>query len=120
MQKPFSSAKKVGNMIFVSGQIPKNPQTGKWGTNIIEQTKICLDRIKSILTENGAKVSDIVKTTVFLTNMDHYADMNETYVQFFKENNVTMNFPARSVVEVGRLMYSEWYIELDCVAVLSN
>lgn len=116
-KRPFSDARKVGNTIYVSGQIPKDMETGEWGADIEKQTRTCLKRIKRILEAHDAKVADIVKTTVFLTNIDDYGNMNKTYVDFFHENDVD-HLPARSVVQVGQLMYPEWFIELDCVAIL--
>lgn len=116
--RPFSDARKVGNTIYVSGQIPKDMETGKWGNDIEKQTRTCLLRIKRILEENGGKISDIVKTTVFLTNIQDYAAMNNAYLNFFKEYGIIEQLPARSVVQVGQLMYPEWFIELDCVAII--
>ena len=118
--RPFSDARKSGNMIFVAGQIPKDMETGEWGSDIVKQTQTCLSRIKQILADNGAEVRHIVKTTVFLTNIQDYAQMNQAYVQFFHDHGVTHDLPARSVVEVGQLMYPEWFIELDCIAVISS
>lgn len=75
-----------------------------------------MENIKEILKEAGGKVSDIVKVTVYFTDIKEYANMNNAYIKFFKENGVETNFPARSCVEVGPLMYSEWHVEIDATA----
>lgn len=115
---PFSDAVKVDKTIYISGQIPKDPKTGAWADNIKGQTKQCLENIKTILEKAGGKVKDIVKVTVFLSKISDYADMNEAYIQFFKENGVEKEFPARSAVQVGELMFGEWWIEIDAIAEL--
>ena len=120
MNLPFSNARKVGNLIFVSGQIPKDNKTGAWGKTIEEQTRTCLEKIKCLVEQNGATVADIAKTTVFLTNMDYFAGMSAEYVKFFNENGVEKNLPARSVVEIGHMIYPEWFLELDCIAVIPS
>jgi 2-iminobutanoate/2-iminopropanoate deaminase len=115
---PFSNSRKVGNMVFISGQIPKEIETGKWHTDIDAQTKTVLKKVKRFLEEEGAKLSDIVKITVYITDVRYYAKMNHAYIDFFAKNGVTENLPARSCVEVGALMYKDWKIELDCIAII--
>jgi 2-iminobutanoate/2-iminopropanoate deaminase len=119
-KSPFSNAKKVGNMIFVSGQIPKDPETGEWSDNIETQTTTVLRKIRNILEKHGASMADVVKTTVYLTDIRYFAQMNQTYVKFFEKHGNVEELPARSCVEVGRLMYHEWFIEMDCIAVISE
>ncbi|WP_457557030.1 RidA family protein [Candidatus Harpocratesius sp.] len=115
---PFSDAVKIGNVVYISGQIPKNPQTGAWDPKIEGQTTQCLENIKIILEKAGGHVSDIVKITVFLTDIRNYAKMNSAYIDFFKKNGIEKELPARSAVQVGKLMYEEWNIEIDAVAIL--
>ncbi len=115
---PFSDAVKVGNTIYLSGQIPKDPIKGGWADNIRGQTTQCLENIKSILKRAGTGVSNIVQMTIFLTNINDYGGMNEGFIDFFQENGIEKDFPARSAVQVGPLMYREWLIEIDAVAVL--
>ena len=115
---PFSDAVKVGNTVYVSGQIPKDPIKGGWADNIRGQTTQCLENIKSILEQAGANVSDIVKMSIFLTDIKDYGGMNEAFLDFFKKNGIEKDFPARSAVQVGPLMYREWFIEIDAVAII--
>ena len=113
---PFSDAVKVGHSIFISGQIPKNPITGNWPDNIRGQTTQCLENIKTILKKAGGDVSDIVKLSIYMTNIKDYGGMNEAFIDFFKEHGVK-NFPARSAVQVGPLFYKDWMIQIECVAI---
>ena len=115
---PFSDAVRVGNSVFISGQIPKDPINGGWADNIRGQTTQCLENIKNIVEKAGGKVSDIVKLTIYLTNIEDYGGMNEAFIDFFKSYEVEKNFPARSAVQVGPLMYREWFIEIEAVAIV--
>ena len=115
---PFSDAVKVGNIVFVSGQIPKDPIKGGWADNIRGQTTQCLENIKNILEKAGANVSDIVRMSIFLTDIKDYGGMNEAFLDFFKSNGIEKDFPARSAVQVGPLMYREWLVEIDAVAII--
>ena len=115
---PFSDAVKVGNTVYVSGQIPKDPIKGGWADNIRGQTTQCLENIKSILEKAGANVSDIVRMSIFLTDIKDYGGMNEAFLDFFKSNGIEKDFPARSAVQVGPLMYREWFVEIDAVAII--
>lgn len=117
---PFSDAVKVGNMIFVSGQIPKNLEKGGWAENMTGQTTQCLENIKNILKKAGGSISDIIKVTIFIADITKYGEMNQAYVDFFKKNGVEKNFPVRSAVEIGPLMYHDWKIEIDCIATMEN
>jgi len=114
---PFSDAVKVGNSVFISGQIPKDPIKGGWADNIRGQTTQCLENIKSILEKAGGNVSDIVKLTIYLTDIKDYGGMNEAFLDFFKAHGIEI-FPARSAVQVGPLMYREWLIEIESVAIV--
>ena len=115
---PFSDAIKIGNIIFISGQIPKDIGKGGWAENMAGQTTQCLTNLKEILEKAGGKVSDIVRITIFIADITKYGEMNQAYIEFFKKNGVEKNFPVRSAVEIGPLMYHEWKIEIDCIAML--
>ena len=108
---PYSHAIKAGNLIFVSGQGPA-PGT----TDIVEQTKTAFGNIKTILEAAGAKVSKIIKVTVYLKNIDDFKKMNRAYKNFFKENGVIEKFPARTTVEVSNLPVETMLIEIDAIA----
>ena len=110
---PYSPAVKIGNLIFVSGQGPA-PGT----TDIKEQTSTALENIKKIVEAAGAKVSSIVKTTVFLKDMKNFGKMNRVYKKFFNDNGVAENFPARTTVEVSNLPVGTMLVEIDAIAVL--
>ncbi|AEC52777.1 translation initiation inhibitor, putative [Pyrococcus sp. NA2] len=108
---PYSQAIKVGNFIFVAGQIPIDPKTGeivKGG--IKEQTRQVLENIKAILEAAGASLNDVVKVTVYLKNMDDFGEMNEVYSEYFGESR-----PARVAVEVSRLP-KDVLIEIEVIA----
>ncbi len=110
---PYSQAIKVGNFIFISGQIPIDPNTGEIVEgDIKEQTKRVLENIKGILESISCSLNNIVKTTVFLKNLDDFSSMNEIYGIYFSENP-----PARSTVEVSRLPKGV-NIEIEAIAVI--
>jgi 2-iminobutanoate/2-iminopropanoate deaminase len=98
---PYSQGVKVENrgLIFVSGQIPINPESGGLVSGSIgEETRQVLKNLKAILEEAGSGLDKVVKTCVFLKNMDDFAEMNQVYSEFFQKDP-----PARSTVEVSRL-----------------
>ncbi len=95
---PYSQAVKAGNMLFVSGQLPINPSTGAIPEGIEAQTKQSLENLKAIIESENAALKDVVKCTVFLKDMNTFADMNQVYAAYFTED-----FPARAAVEVARL-----------------
>lgn len=108
---PYSQAIHMGNLVFVSGQIPINPTTGEFAEgDIKELTRQCLTNISNILKEAGSDLNRIVKTTVFLADMDDFAAMNEVYASFFTEP-----FPARSAVAVKTLPKGA-KVEIECIA----
>jgi len=108
---PYSQAVKLGNLLFTAGQIAIDPQTGQLSTgDISEQTELVLKNIQAILKASGSGLDNVIKTTVFLKNMDDFSSMNEVYAQFF-----TTNPPARSAVEVARLP-KDVLVEIECVA----
>ena len=95
---PYSQAIEVDNLIFTSGQIPLNPETGVLeGTEIKEQTHRVCKNLKAVLEASGASLEKAVKTTCFLSNMDDFAKFNEVYAEYFTEK------PARSCVAVKEL-----------------
>ncbi len=95
---PYSQAINTGSLLFASGQIPINPATGEIPEGITAQTSQALANVKAILAEAGLTVDNVVKTTVFLADMNDFAAMNEVYAQ-----NFTEPFPARSAVAVKTL-----------------
>ena len=102
----------AGEMIFVSGQIPIDPATGAVREGgIAAQTTQCMDNIAAILAEAGATVEDIVKTTIYLKNMDDFAEVNEAYGKYFEKDA-----PARGCVEVARLP-KDMQVEIEAIAV---
>lgn len=107
----YSQAVRAGDFIFVSGQIPLNPETGEVVfADITEQTERILVNIRNILQEVGMGLEDVVKTTVYLELMDDLSRVNEVYGRFFGENP-----PARAAVEVARLP-KDVAIEIEAVA----
>ena len=95
---PYSQAIKVGNMLFTSGQIPVDPETANIPYGVEAQAKQALTNIKNLIEASGADISNVIKTTVFIADMNDFAVINEIYSQFF-----TKPYPARSCVEVARL-----------------
>ena len=108
---PYSQAIRVGNIFYTSGQIPLDPATGAFVEGgIKEQTRQALTNIKAILEEAGTSMDNVVKTTVFMANMDDFADMNAVYAEFFTEP-----YPARSAVAVKTLPKGA-LIEIEVIA----
>ena len=110
---PYSQGIDLGNMIFFSGQIPLNPQTGEMPEGIEAQAKQALENVKGLLESQGLDFSHVVKTTVFLDNMDDFNTVNGIYEQYFVEP-----YPARSAVEVAKLPKGA-LIEVEVIAVKS-
>ena len=109
---PYSQAMRIGNMIFTSGQIPLNPATGEMVTEIAAATKQSLENVKAILEVEGATMDNVIKTTVFLSDMNNFVAMNEVYATYFPQNP-----PARSAVEVARLP-KDAIVEIEVIAAL--
>ena len=108
---PYSQAIKVGNLVYTSGQIPIDPATGNFVEGgIKEQTRQSLTNIKAILEETGLSLNNVVKTTVFLADMNDFADMNSVYAEFFSKP-----YPARSAVAVKTLPKGA-LVEIEVVA----
>lgn len=107
---PYSQAVVVGDMIYTSGQIPVNPQNGKIPDGAVEQANQVFTNIKNLLESAGSSIDNVVKTTVFIKNMDDFAKINEVYQKYF-----TKPYPARSCVEVARLP-KDVLIEVEVIA----
>ena len=108
---PYSQAIQVGNLVYTSGQIPINPVTGVFVEGgIKEQTRQSLQNVKAILEEAGLTMSNVVKTTVFMADMNDFADMNAVYAEFFAEP-----YPARSAVAVKTIPKGA-LVEIEVVA----
>ncbi|MDR1027966.1 MAG: RidA family protein [Clostridiales Family XIII bacterium] len=109
---PYAQANKIGNLIFTSGQIPLDPTTGApVGDSVEAQTARVLENLRAILEEAGSGLDKVVKTTVFLRDMNDFARMNETYASFFPGPML----PSRSAVEVARLP-KDALVEIEAVA----
>lgn len=110
---PYSQAIQIGQLLFTSGQVPIDPETGAIVEGgIQEQARQSLNNIKAILNAAGTNMGAVVKTTVFLQDMNDFAAMNEVYAQFFQEP-----YPARSAVKVGRLP-KDALVEIEAIAQL--
>ena len=108
---PYSQALDLGNMVFVSGQIPVDPATGLMADTIEAQARQSLANLKAILAEAGLTMADVVKTVVFLADLDDFAAVNEVYAQAFAQP-----FPARSCVQVAGIPKGA-KVEIECIAV---
>ncbi len=95
---PYSQAIVSGNLIFTSGQIPVNPETGEIPSGVELQAHQVFKNIKNLLEAAGSGIEKVIKTTVFIQSMDDFAKINEIYAEYFTEP-----FPARSCVEVAKL-----------------
>lgn len=107
---PYSQGICAGECIFVSGQLPVDVKTGALGADIAEQTRLSLENLRSILESKGLTMDDIVKTTVFMTDLGSFAAMNEVYGTFFEGD-----YPARSTVQVAALPKGA-AVEIECIA----
>ena len=108
---PYSQGIKAGSLIITSGQLPIDPATGAFPEGIQEQTKQSLTNVKAILEAAGLTMDSVVKTTVFLSDMNNFGAMNEVYATFFTEGS----YPARSAVEVARLP-KDALVEIEVIA----
>ncbi len=112
---PYSQAVEVStprsNLIFTSGQIPIDPGTGNVVSGgIKEQTRKVLNNVSALLEEGGSSIANVIKTTVYIKNMNDFAAMNEVYAEFFGESK-----PARSTIEVARLP-KDVLVEIETIA----
>lgn len=108
---PYSQGIQIGNLVYTSGQIPVDPATGVMPATIEEQTRTSLSNVKAILEQAGSGMDKVIKTTVFLKDMNDFAAMNEVYKSFFEEGS----FPARSAVQVARLP-KDALVEIEAIA----
>lgn len=107
---PYSQAVKVGNLIFTSGQLPINTQSGELVADIEGATKQSLDNVRAILESSGVSMDKVVKTVVYLRDMNDFVAMNAVYATYFPSNP-----PARSAVEVARLP-KDAIVEIEAIA----
>ncbi|WP_047983893.1 RidA family protein [Ornithinibacillus californiensis] len=110
---PYSQAIGASNLVFVSGQIGINPETGEVVAGIEAQTKQVMDNLKHILEEAEANFSDVVKFTIYLASMDDFATVNEIYGSYLQKP-----YPARATIEVSRLP-KDVLVEIDAIVVKS-
>ena len=110
---PYSQAVKTGNMVFCSGQIPIDTATGEFvSEDVAEQTEQVLKNLSAVLEAAGTSLDKVVKTTVFLADMNDFAAMNDVYAKFFDANK-----PARATVQAARLP-RDARVEIECIAVI--
>lgn len=107
---PYSTAIRSGNTIYVSGQLPIDKETGEMPADVKAQARQSLLNLKFILEENNSSLDDILKTTVFVTDIKKFNEINEIYGSFFDSK-----YPARSLVEVSNLPKGS-QIEIECIA----
>lgn len=108
---PYSQGIKANGMVFVSGQLPVDPATGELLTEIAAATRQSLTNLAAVLAAGGCTIDQVVKTTVFLSDLKNFTAMNEVYSEFFKTNP-----PARSTVQVAALPKGA-VVEIEAIAV---
>lgn len=111
---PYSQAIRAGQFLFLSGQLGMDPATGALPQGIEAQTRQALANLKAVLAEAGATVEDVVKTTIFLADLGHFATVNEIYGEVFNQAP-----PARSTVQVAALP-KNGLVEIEVVALLDS
>ena len=110
---PYSQAITALGMVFCSGQIPIDPATGDFVSDVVaEQTEQVLKNLSEVLKAAGTSLDNVVKTTVFLADMNDFGEMNEVYASYFADNK-----PARATVQAARLP-RDAKVEIDCIAVV--
>lgn len=110
---PYSQAVKTAGMVFCSGQIPIDPATGEFVSNdVAEQTEQVLKNLSAVLEAAGTSLGNVVKTTVFLADMNDFTAMNEVYAKYFSDNK-----PARATVQAARLP-RDARVEIECIAII--
>ncbi len=110
---PYVQAVDLGNMVITSGQLPIIPETGEMPADVAEQTKQSLENAAAIVKAAGLDVKNIVKTMVFVKDLNDFAKVNEAYQSFFDAHNAP--YPARSCVEVARLP-KDALVEIEVIA----
>jgi len=108
---PYSQGIKASGIVITSGQLPIDPATGSMPEGIKDQTSQSMNNCKNVLAASGLSMDKVIKTTVFLSDMNNFASMNEVYATFFEGA-----CPARSAVEVARLP-KDALVEIECIAV---
>lgn len=108
---PYSQAIVINGFVYTSGQLPIDPATGVFPEGIESQTRQSLTNVKAILEEAGVSMKNVIKTTVFLSDMNNFAAMNGVYATFFEEGS----YPARSAVEAARLP-KDALVEIEVIA----
>ncbi len=111
---PYSQGIQAGNLVFTSGQLPMNPATGEMITDIKAAARQSLENVKAILEAAGSSMSNAIKITIFLKDMNDFAAVNEVYSEYF-----TDKMPARSAVQVARLP-KDGVIEIEAVALITE
>lgn len=112
---PYSQAVRAGNLLFCSGQIPIDPASGEltlFDGNAAEQARLVMTNLKAVLAAEGLSWGDVIKTTIFLSDMDHFGKVNEVYASFFGTYK-----PARACVEVARLP-KDVDVEIEAIALV--
>lgn len=110
---PYSQAVRAGEFLFCSGQIPIDPKTGKvelFDGNVAKQTELVMSNLKAVLAAESLSFDDVIKTTIFLSDMENFAQVNEKYASFFGDYK-----PARATVEVARLP-KDVDVEIEVIA----
>ncbi|MBO9483429.1 MULTISPECIES: RidA family protein [Gammaproteobacteria] len=107
---PYSQGMRFGNLVFTSGQLPIDPETGEVSEDTKQQAHQCLKNLKAVLEAAGSGMDRVKKVTVFVRDMDEFSNINEVYKQYFK-----VPFPARSLVEVARLP-KDVKVEIEALA----
>jgi 2-iminobutanoate/2-iminopropanoate deaminase len=110
---PYSQAIKIGNMIFTSGQIALTPNGDFLNGDVKAQTRQVCENLKAVLEAAGAKIENVVKTTIFLDDINNFSEVNEVYGEYFTHK------PARSTVAVKELPKGA-KVEIECIAVLEE
>jgi 2-iminobutanoate/2-iminopropanoate deaminase len=111
---PYSQAIQAGNLLFCSGQIPLDPKTGEMvgGSDVQAQAKQVMENLKAVLAAGGASFASVVKTTIYLSDLGHFKEVNEIYGGYFREAP-----PARATVQVAGLPRGA-LVEIDAIAVV--
>ncbi|MBE5965108.1 MAG: RidA family protein [Lachnospiraceae bacterium] len=107
---PYSQAIEINNMVYTSGVIPVDPATGVIPEGVVAQAEQAISNLVNLVEASGSKVENVIKTTVFIKEMNDFAKINEVYAKYFKEP-----YPARSCVEVARLP-KDVLIEIEAIA----
>lgn len=112
---PYSQGVRGGGLVFCAGQLPIDPATGKVPAEVADQTRQSLANVAAVLEAGGASMNSVVKTTVFLKNMDDFAAMNAVYAGYFVDGLA----PARSTIEVARLP-RDVLVEIEAIALVET